>query len=325
MGPLSERSISIPWSVVLTVMGYLGIVIVLVGLFLFILWLFNRRRSHTAGFLNATIVQFHTHSGVLYFVFAVTAGITISSVVFHRVTLERTWDVGIVLTFVAAMATFVSLMNTYYIMHAVEARIYSYDTLLDRLIANLDDITNYAAKKKSYAGEFVYLMAYTPLLGSISADFSRYEDFKDKLQNVIHQVDSVFVRVRDYKSFHETYAKQLTRFARDIDPDSGKPISGSGLEKFINQRNIHLETFLKVNESSADPTQCEDKAELDLEKFPPHYIYVSRTLTVICIVRHEPKKGNEIVGFASEEPFYRDFAYELFPPEYRDSLKRIRP
>jgi hypothetical protein len=284
------------------------------------------RRSATGGFFLAVFRQLRSHWGVFAIIFAVSLLLLVVSSWTHHSTDESRIEQGLLLTLLGALATFAALINTYYIMHGLESRVFDYNRLLDRLTLDLDGIIGANRGRDRWLDDFVYVMAYTPLLGSISADERRYELYRNSLQQVVRKVDSVFVRVKDYEQFHTRYSSALSRFQADLDPTTKAPKPNTELTKFIEARDLHVVDLLRDNESSKlDDRQHFDNCDTPLDQFPPYYVYVSRSLTAICLLRYEPRIGNEIVGLVSEERFYRDFAYELFPPNCRDELRRIKP
>jgi hypothetical protein len=222
---------------------------------------------------------------------------------------------GIFLAVVGTIATCMSLFNTYYIIHITETRVYSYDKFLDRLTNDLGQTIKCMEKHETDCQDaFVYILAYTPLLGSISANPHKYGLFQKTLRTVVGQVDSVFIRANNAHKFHEEYGKGLARFAGDVEKKSGQLCvkEGSKLARFIEERDIHLDALISVNRASATQGRlAEDITEATFDKMPPFYVFATQTLTAICLIRYEEREGNEIIAIISEEKFYKDFAYEL--------------
>lgn len=195
---------------------------------------------------------------------------------------------------VGGVATLLSLFNTYYIIEQVDNRITTYDDLLKLLQEHFDKII--------VKDDFLYILAYTPLLGSISGSPNYYKSFTESIRKYILKYEAVIIMVKDSTKFHTDF---LTK----------KGLIGSNLSEKIAEKNQELLSLNQLCTSTKSNGISNTIIEINNDTFPPYYILCTKTKTVICVLKFEERKGNEIIAICSDDLYYKEFAYELFAHE----------
>lgn len=297
---------NIPKNIMLDFVFIIILLGIVIGFYYLIKNYSKKRNSDIASFIRCTYNQIKSQNGLvnrIFLFFILLSLLTfLGAVIFGYGQNKEFFFIGFVITFIATIATVLSLLNTYYLIHQYESRLISYDSFLERLNKDIEGIKDYNKDKNNskYKNEYLYIMAYTPLIGSISADEEIYETYFENLKSIIDKVDSQIIMVKDYKQFHTVFTKDLPKFKNNQEK----------VKKFIIDRDDEIELILKTNKVSKKGKKSNIYG-IPLELFPKFYVYVSRTLTAFSIIKRNPEIGNEIVAFASDDKYYKRFAYEI--------------